>query len=51
MTPYVNAWSDTPEKGFQQFFESPRFATGLYFAFQHHRFVVETHMLKNIMRA
>ena len=45
-TPYVNAWSDTPEKGFQQFFESPRFATGYASLFNTIGFVVETHMLK-----
>ncbi|MDI1256057.1 MAG: M14 family metallopeptidase [Flavobacterium sp.] len=45
-TPYVNAWSETPEKGFQQFFESPRFATGYTSLFNTIGFVVETHMLK-----
>lgn len=45
-TPYVNAWSDTPDKGFAQFFESPRFATGYTSLFNTIGFVVETHMLK-----
>ena len=45
-TPYVNVWSDTPEKGFVQFFESPRFATGYTSLFNTIGFVVETHMLK-----
>ena len=45
-TPYVNAWSDTPDKGFAQFYESPRFATGYTSLFNTIGFVVETHMLK-----
>jgi hypothetical protein len=45
-TPYVNAWADTPDKGFAQFFESPRFATGYTSLFNTIGFVVETHMLK-----
>ncbi|HEX9979893.1 MAG TPA: M14 family metallopeptidase [Flavobacterium sp.] len=45
-TPYVNAWSDTPDKGFAQFFEPPRFATGYTSLFNTIGFVVETHMLK-----
>ena len=46
MTPYVNVWDGTPDKGFQQFFESPRFATGYTSLFNTIGFVVETHMLK-----
>lgn len=45
-TPYVNTFSDTPDKGFGQFFESPRFATGYTSLFNTIGFVVETHMLK-----
>lgn len=45
-TPYVNAWETTPDKGFVQFFESPRFATGYTSLFNTLGFVVETHMLK-----
>ncbi len=45
-TPYVNAWGATPDKGFIQFFESPRFATGYISLFNTIGFVVETHMLK-----
>ena len=45
-TPYVNAFQDTPDKGFGQFFESPRFATGYSSLFNTVGFVVETHMLK-----
>lgn len=45
-TPYVNAWETTPDRGFVQFFESPRFATGYTSLFNTLGFVVETHMLK-----
>jgi hypothetical protein len=27
-TPYVNAFSETPDNGFMQFFDSPRYSTG-----------------------
>ena len=46
-TPYVNIWRGTPENGFQQFFESPRYATGYTSLFNCLGYVVETHMLKN----
>lgn len=46
-TPYVNVWHGTPDQGFQQFFESPRYATGYTSLFNTIGFVVETHMLKN----
>jgi len=45
-TPYVNTFSDTPDKGFGQFFESPRYTTGYTSLFNTIGFVVETHMLK-----
>lgn len=45
-TPYVNSFEDTPNKGFGQFFDSPRFATGYTSLFNSIGFVVETHMLK-----
>lgn len=46
-TPYVNIWSGTPEQGFEQFFDSPRYTTGYTSLFNSIGFVVETHMLKN----
>lgn len=47
MTPYVNAWGQTPDKsGFAQFDDSPRYATGYTSLFNSIGFVVETHMLK-----
>lgn len=46
-TPYVNAWGETPDaKGFAQFDDSPRYATGYTSLFHSIGFVVETHMLK-----
>jgi hypothetical protein len=46
-TPYVNVWHGTPDDGFQQFFESPRYATGYTSLFDCLGYVVETHMLKD----
>ena len=45
-TPYVNVWHGTPDAGFQQFFDSPRYTTGYTSLFNSIGFVVETHMLK-----
>ncbi|MGO4819337.1 M14 family metallopeptidase [Flavobacterium sp. W22_SRS_FP1] len=45
-TPYVNAFSETPDNGFSQFFDSPRYSTGYTSLFNTIGFVVETHMLK-----
>ncbi len=46
MCPYVNAWSETPDKGFKGFLETPRFATGYAALFNSFGFVTETHMFK-----
>lgn len=46
-TPYVNVWHGTPDAGFQQFFDSPRYTTGYTSLFNSIGFVVETHMLKD----
>ncbi len=46
VTPYVNAFENTPDNGFAGFFESPRYATGYTSLFNTIGFVVETHMLK-----
>ncbi|HLF52716.1 M14 family metallopeptidase [Flavobacterium sp.] len=46
ITPYVNVFGGTPDQGFAQFFESPRYATGYTSLFNTIGFVVETHMLK-----
>lgn len=44
--PYVNVWGTTPDKGYEQFMDSPRYATGYTSLFNTPGSVVETHMLK-----
>lgn len=46
ITPYVNVWGTTPEAGFSQFFDSPRYSTGYTSLFHTLGLMVETHMLK-----
>ena len=46
VTPYVNVWGTTPDKGFEQFFDSPRYTTGYTALFGTIGFMIETHMLK-----
>jgi len=46
ITPYVNVWGSTPEAGFSQFFDSPRYSTGYTTLFNTLGMMVETHMLK-----
>ncbi len=46
ITPYVNVWGSTPEKGWSQFFDSPRYSTGYTTLFNTLGLMVETHMLK-----
>jgi Zinc carboxypeptidase. len=46
LVPYVNHWGHTPDKGWKQFHEGPRFASGFTALFQTFGFVPETHMLK-----
>lgn len=46
ITPYVNVFNDFPEKGFSQFFDSPRYSTGYTTLFNTMGLMVETHMLK-----
>ena len=46
ITPYVNVWGNTPEAGFSQFFDSPRYSTGYTTLFNTLGMMVETHMLK-----
>ena len=46
ITPYVNVWGTTPETGFSQFFDSPRYSTGYSTLFHTLGLMVETHMLK-----
>jgi hypothetical protein len=46
ITPYVNVWGNTPETGFSQFFDAPRYSTGYTTLFHTLGLMVETHMLK-----
>ncbi|MEN9522670.1 MAG: hypothetical protein RL065_1047 [Bacteroidota bacterium] len=46
LIPYVNHFSETPEVGWQEFYDSPRFASGFAALFNIIPLVVETHMLK-----
>jgi len=46
ITPYVNVWGTTPEAGWSQFYDSPRYSTGYTTLFNTLGLMVETHMLK-----
>ncbi len=46
MVPYVNDFSNTPDNGWREFYESPRYSTGYTALFQVIGYVPETHMLK-----
>ena len=46
ITPYVNVFNSTPEKGFSQFMDSPRYSTGYTTLFNTLGMMLETHMLK-----
>ena len=46
ITPYVNVFNRTPEVGFTQFMDSPRYSTGYTTLFNTLGMMVETHMLK-----
>ena len=45
-TPYVNAFGQTPDKGFSQFADWPRYSTGYAALFHTIGMMPETHMLK-----
>jgi hypothetical protein len=46
ITPYVNVFNRTPESGFSQFMDHPRYSTGYTSLFHSLGMMVETHMLK-----
>ena len=46
ITPYVNVFNSTPDKGFSQFMDYPRYSTGYTTLFNTLGMMVETHMLK-----
>lgn len=46
LTPYVNVFNRSPETGFSQFLDGPRYSTGYTTLFNTLGMMVETHMLK-----
>ncbi|QKX03501.1 M14 family metallopeptidase [Aquimarina sp. TRL1] len=46
ITPYVNVWGQTPDKGFTQFMDHPRYSTGYTTLWNTLGMMIETHMLK-----
>jgi len=46
ITPYVNLFNRTPDSGFTQFLDSPRYSTGYTALFNTIGMMIETHMLK-----
>src|SRR5438552_2134078 len=47
MVPYVNSFGDTPENGWPEYWDSPRYSSGYVTLWQTFAFVPETHMLKS----
>lgn len=46
LIPYVNAFGDSPDNGWPEFFEGPRYGSGYAALWHTFSFVAETHMLK-----
>ena len=46
LVPYVNHFGETPEKGWNEFWDSPRYSSGYASLWNTFAFVPETHMLK-----
>ncbi len=46
ITPYVNVFNRTPESGFSQFLDHPRYSTGYATLYNALGMMIETHMLK-----
>lgn len=46
LVPYVNDFSNTPDNGWHEFFDSPKFSSGYASLFQTIAYVPEAHMLK-----
>lgn len=46
LIPYVNSFGDSPDSGWPEFFESPRYGSGYAALWHSFSFVAETHMLK-----
>ncbi len=47
LVPYVNAFGDTPEAGWSEYWDSPRYSSGYATLWHSFAFVPETHMLKS----
>ena len=47
ITPYVNVFNRSPETGFEQFIDHPRYSTGYTTLFNSLGMMIETHMLKD----
>jgi hypothetical protein len=47
MVPYVNSFGDTPENGWPEYWDSPRYSSGYAVLWHCFSFVPETHMLKS----
>ena len=45
-TPYVNVWGGTPDQGWEQFMDFPRYSTGYAALWHTLGLMIETHMLK-----
>ncbi|HVZ58001.1 MAG TPA: hypothetical protein VG870_15175 [Chitinophagaceae bacterium] len=46
LVPYVNDFDETPQKGWAEFFDSPRYSSGFGTLWSTFSFIPETHMLK-----
>ena len=46
LIPYVNSFGDSPDNGWPEFFEGPRYSSGYAALWHTFSFVPETHMLK-----
>jgi hypothetical protein len=46
LIPYVNHFGETPQNGWPEFWDSPRYSSGYASLFNSFAFVPETHMLK-----
>ena len=46
LIPYVNSFGDSPDNGWPEFFEGPRYSSGYAALWHTFSFVAETHMLK-----
>ena len=47
LVPYVNSFGDTPENGWPEYWDSPRYSSGYATLWHSFAFVPETHMLKS----